>query len=164
MPLLRIASSEESIIETSLAKRHNLRRAGQSNKLVRRHIELFVSVVRMRSDRAIDVVKALGDREQFGLAFNARRDRHDALDSHRAGTPDNAVEIVSEVGKIEMTVAVDQHAEAFLEAQAPHLGLFQLLFVGRRHARQGRRWGLADDCHGQRYGPRRDRRTAPAPD
>ena len=68
--------------------------------------------MRMGADRAIDVGKTLGDREQAVQPLYPRRDRDDAADPGGLGARDDGVEIVGEIGKIEMAVAVDEHHSA----------------------------------------------------
>ena len=75
------------------------------------------ALVRMGADRAEDVRKALGDREQLGVALHPGRDGDDAADAGRPRARHHAVELVGEVGKIEMAVAVDEHG-AYLGALA----------------------------------------------
>ena len=73
-------------------------------------MQLLMGVVRMGADRAEHVGKALGDRQHLGVARNPGRDRDHAGDAGRAGAVDHAVELGGEIGKIEMAMAVDQHA------------------------------------------------------
>ena len=56
--------------------------------------------------------KALGDGEQLGVPLHPRRDRDHAADAGRARARDDGVELVGEVRKIEMAMAVDQHRSA----------------------------------------------------
>ena len=97
------------IVEAGLAERHDLRMLGQRDQFIRRNAVLFIGVMRMGADRAIDVGKALGDVEQSAEPLHPRRDRHDAADAGLRCTRDNAVEIAGKVRKIQMAVAVDQH-------------------------------------------------------
>ena len=52
------------IIEPRLAERDDLRMPGQLDQFVGRNAVFLVGVMRMGADRAIDIRKALGDREQ----------------------------------------------------------------------------------------------------
>src|SRR5215472_7354379 len=66
-------------------------------------------VVRMRADRAIDLGKSVCDRAQTRVPPHPSRDGNQALDAGGAGASNNSVELVGEVRKVEMTMAVDQH-------------------------------------------------------
>src|SRR5262245_61800396 len=70
---------------------------------------LFVGLMRMGADGAIDIRKAIGDRKQRRKPLDARRDGDDAPDARRLGARDNGVEILGKVLEVEMTVAVDEH-------------------------------------------------------
>jgi len=52
---------------------------------------------------------ARGDREQIGVPGNARRNCHHAANAGRPCTSDDGVNLVAEVRKIQMAMAVDQH-------------------------------------------------------
>ena len=108
--LLRLARAVlVEIIQPRLAERHDLRMLRQLDQFVRGNAVFLVGVMRMGADRAIDVRKSLGDREQPGKPPHPRRDRDDAADAGGLGARDDAVEIVGEIRKIEMAVAVDEH-------------------------------------------------------
>src|SRR5438093_12439809 len=66
-------------------------------------------VMRMRADRAEHVFEALGDRQHFGVAPHPGRDRYNFRQTRRLRALDDAVELRSEIRKIEMAMAVDQH-------------------------------------------------------
>jgi hypothetical protein len=74
-----------------------------------RDVELFVGVMRVRADRAEHVRETLSDRQQSVLPPHAGRDRDDPPDAGVARAAYDAVEVVGEVRKVEMAVAVDQH-------------------------------------------------------
>ena len=96
-----------------------------------RDVELLVGVVRMGADRAEHVGKALGDRKQIGVLLHPRRDRHHAADAGRPARADDGVELVGEVRKIEMAMAVDQHG---VHAWRARFGLD----IAREHRRRRR--------------------------
>ena len=107
--LLRVARAVVVVIvEPGLPDRHHLGMTRARDQLVDRDVELLVGVVRMGADRAIDVGKALGDREQLGVALDPRRDGDDAGDAGCLRARDHGIELAGEVRKIEMAVAVDQ--------------------------------------------------------
>ncbi len=101
------------VIEAGFAERHDFRVPRQRDEIGRRHVELFMGVMRMRADRAKHVGKALGDREQVRLALDPRRNRHHALDAGGAGARHHGIELGGEIGKIEMAMAVDEHVLVF---------------------------------------------------
>ena len=72
--------------------------------------------MRMGADRAIDVRKSLGDREQCAEPPHPRRDGDDAPDAGGRRPRHDAVEVVGKIGKIEMAMAVDEHGYQPLHA------------------------------------------------
>ena len=102
------------IVEPGLADRHHLGMARALDQFRRADVELLVGMVRMGADRAEHLGKPLGDRQQIGLPAHPGRDRHHAADAGRPGARHHAVELVLEVGKVEMAVAVDQHGDQAL--------------------------------------------------
>ena len=76
---------------------------------VGRNAVFLVGLVRVRADGAEHVVVAIGDREQRVEPAHARRDRHDAADARRARAADDAVEVIGEIRKVEMAMAIDEH-------------------------------------------------------
>src|SRR5215470_13228986 len=107
--LLRGAGAEVIVIvEPRLPDRHHLGMARARNEIVDADIELLVGVVRMSADRAVDVRKALGDGEHLVVALDAGRDGDEPRDAGGLRARDHGVELVSEIGKVEMAVAVYQ--------------------------------------------------------
>ena len=98
------------VVEPGLADRHDLRMRRQPDQLVGGDVGLLGGIVRMRADRAIDLVMRLGDRKHAGKALHARRDRHHAADARGDRARDHRVALLGEVGKVEVAVAVDEHA------------------------------------------------------
>ena len=72
----------------------------------------------MGADRAVDVGKALGDRDELGVL----RTRVEIVTMRPTpaarARADDGVELVGEVRKIEMAMAVDQHGHGFARASA----------------------------------------------
>src|SRR5215470_3890909 len=66
------------IVEPGLADCHHLGVTRAAYQLIDRNIELFVRVMRMGPDGAIDIVEALGDGEHFRMSFDSRRDGDNA--------------------------------------------------------------------------------------
>ncbi|MET4772926.1 hypothetical protein ABIA28_005140 [Bradyrhizobium elkanii] len=97
------------IVEPGLAERHDLRMLGQLDQFAGRDAILFIGMMWMGADRAVDVGEALGDREQAAEPPHPGRDRDHAADAGRLRAADDPVEIVGKVGKIQMAVTVDQH-------------------------------------------------------
>jgi hypothetical protein len=81
----------------------------QFDQFVSRNSILLVGVMRVRADRTIDVRKFLRYREQAAKTSHPRRDGDDAADPGGIRSRDDAVEIVGEIRKIEMAMAVDEH-------------------------------------------------------
>ena len=96
------------VVEPGLADRHDLRMRRQPDQLVGRDVELLGGVVRMRADRAIDLVMRLGDRQHAGEALHPRRDRHHAADACSDRARDHRIALLGEVREIEMAMAVDE--------------------------------------------------------
>ena len=69
----------------------------------------FIRVMRVSANRTIDVRKFLRDRQQPAETPYPRRDGDDAPDPGSVRSRDDAVEIFSEIRKIEMAMAVDEH-------------------------------------------------------
>ena len=82
---------------------------GQFDQFGRGNSVFFIGVMRMGADRAIDVGKSIGDLEQRAKPPHPRRDGDDAPDPGSVRSRDDAVEIFSEIRKIEMAMAVDEH-------------------------------------------------------
>jgi hypothetical protein len=83
--------------------------ARQLDQLVRGNAVLFVGVMRMGANRAIDIVEPLGDCEQFAEPPDPRRDRDHASDASLCCPRHDPFEIIGEVRKVQMAMAVDQH-------------------------------------------------------
>ena len=108
--LLRLARAVVVVIvEPGFADRDDLGmlRAGRSGP--RGDVLLLCALCGWVPTEQIDIGEALGDRQSTGEPPHPRRDRHHAADAGRARTPDDAVEVVGEIGKIEVAVAVDEH-------------------------------------------------------
>src|SRR5258708_14543920 len=71
------------IIEPGLADRDHLGMSRLLDQLLDCHIKLLMRMVRMRSDRTVDVRKSLGDRQQLVEPAHPRGDRHDTADIRR---------------------------------------------------------------------------------
>ena len=97
------------IIEARLADRDDLRMARARDDGRRVELKLFVRVVWMRADRAVHIGEALGDREDVRVLLDAGRDRDHARHAGGLRARDNGVDLVGEIGEIEMAMAVDQH-------------------------------------------------------
>ncbi len=97
------------IVEARFADGDDFRMLGEAHDVGRLEVQLLVGVVRMRADRAVDIVEALGDGEHLIEAADARRDRHHGADACRASTRHHAVEIGGEVAEIQVAVVVDEH-------------------------------------------------------
>ena len=97
------------IIQPRLAQRHHLGMPRQLDQFVGRNSVFFIGVMRMGADRAIDVWKSLGDRQQPAEAPHPRRDGDDAPNAGGRSPRHDGVEVIGEIRKIEMAVAVDEH-------------------------------------------------------
>ena len=98
------------IVEPGLADRHHLRMRRQPHQFVGRHVELFGGIVRMRADRAEDVVEL--PRRSPALASN-RLTRVEIVTMRPTpaawARATIAAALLGEIRKIEMAMAVDQH-------------------------------------------------------
>src|SRR5262249_7830209 len=112
-PLLRVTRTEVIVIvEAGFADGDGLPMLGEAHDLVDADIELLVSIVWMRADRAEHVGIAFGDGTKVVTAFDPRRDRDHAPYPGRARSSNDGVELAAEVGEIEMAVTVNQHDQA----------------------------------------------------
>ena len=97
------------IVQSCFAKCHDFRVTRQFDQLARGDTILFVGLMRVCTDGAIDLGKSLRDRQQSAQAPHPCRDGEDASDIRGCGTRDDAIEVVREIGKVEMAVAIDKH-------------------------------------------------------
>ena len=81
---------------------------GELDELLEWDVEFLMRVVRMRSDRTINVVETLRDRTHFVELADARRDRHHRPDARLAGARNDLIEFGCELGKVEMAMMVDK--------------------------------------------------------
>src|SRR5262245_1843779 len=63
----------------------------------------------MDADRAVDIGSAFGDGAHAREAGKSRPNRQEMADALRARGIEHAVDLVAEIGKVEMAMAVDQH-------------------------------------------------------
>src|SRR4051812_2811049 len=87
----------------------------QFDQFLRSNAVFLIGVMRMGTDRAIDVWKSFGDRQQRGNAPDARRNADDAANASGICPRYDRIEIVGEIRKIQMAMAIDEHG---LPAQA----------------------------------------------
>src|SRR6516164_335095 len=66
------------IVESSLPKSHHFGMPGTRNEIFDRNLELLVSIVGMRADRAINVWKSLGDCEHLPMPCDPSADGNNA--------------------------------------------------------------------------------------
>ena len=108
--LLGVARAEiVVIVEPGLADGDHLGVAAARDQVLDGEVELLMCVVRMRSYGAVDIGESLGDRQQAIELAHPGRDGDHAPYPGRPGALDDRVEVVGEVGKIEMAMAVDEH-------------------------------------------------------
>src|SRR5262249_23698264 len=106
--LLRLARTEiVMVIEARLPNRHDLSMIGAHRQILDRNI-LLLRIMRMRAQRAVDFRKSLGDCENLGMLFDARGYGHERTNAGRACARHDAVELAGKIGKVEMTMAIDQ--------------------------------------------------------
>ena len=116
-PLLRFAANRAGrSYPARLAQRHHFRMSRQLDQFVGRNSIFLIGVMRMGADRAIDVRKLLGDRQQPAETPHPRRDGDDAPDPGSGRSCDDGVEILGEIRKIEMAMAVDEHGVRTVQA------------------------------------------------
>lgn len=97
------------IVEAGLADRDHLRVLGQSNKILRRDVELLGGIVRMRADGAEHFLERLCNFKDLLESLHARRYRDHAPDTSRQGAGDDGRPLLGKIRKIQMAMAVDKH-------------------------------------------------------
>ncbi len=97
------------IVEAGFADRHHLGMTRAGDEIGGRDVRLLMRAVGMGADRAIDLGKAFGDRQHLAVALHPRGNGDKAPDARRARARHDCVELVREVGKIEVAMAVDEH-------------------------------------------------------
>ena len=104
-------------IQPGFANPDHLRMLRHPNQVVGRHLRLLGDVVRMDPDRAPNRFMSLGqaaDRIELG---HPRADGLQGADPGLRRARKHAIEIVAEVGEVEMAVAVNQHLHTRLSSQ-----------------------------------------------
>src|SRR6478736_2275900 len=81
------------IIQPRLPQRYDLRVPSQFDQFAGWNAVFLIGVMRMGTDRTIDVGKSLGDGEKPAEPFHPGRDGDDPSDSCRLGARDKRVEI-----------------------------------------------------------------------
>ena len=87
------------IIQPGLTQRHHFWMLRQLDQFFRRDTILFIGVMGMRSDRAIDIGKRCVIASKRIVLPNAGRDRHHTADAHRFGTSTMASSSSAKSGK-----------------------------------------------------------------
>ena len=100
------------IVEPGFAERHDLGVLGALDQLGGRDVEFLVGMVRMGADGAEHLREFLGNGQHLGVFLHPRRNGHDAADAGRPRPRDDSLDLAGKIGKIEMAVAVDEHAHA----------------------------------------------------
>ena len=113
LPFHRTVVAE--IIETSFPDRDNIR---VLHEVRGRDVGFLVGVVRMRADRAEDVVIGLSDPADFRELMDLGADGHHPHDAMFAGTRNDGIAFGREVRKIQMTMAVHQHRQPFFSSSS----------------------------------------------
>src|SRR4249920_2690715 len=107
--LLRIARAVVvMIVEARFADRHDFWMPRVCDEIVHCYVQLFVRIMRMRADRAIDLRKTFGDRQHASKAPHARGDCNQPRQARPAGAHDDRVNLAGKIRKIEMAMTVDQ--------------------------------------------------------
>ena len=106
------------VVEPNFAKRDDVRMPRAGDQVGRRNVQFLVRIMRVCADRAIDIGKALGDRQHAGMAVDARRDRDHARNAGSASARDHGIDLRGKIRKIEMAMAVDQHGYCAAGASA----------------------------------------------
>src|ERR1700748_3307066 len=104
------------VIQSRLPEGNDLGMFRQFDQFAGGNAILFVRLMRMRSDRTIDVREPSGDIEQCSEPADPRRNRYDASDAGGFGPGDDSIEIIGKIGKIEVAMAVDQHRLLTIQA------------------------------------------------
>src|SRR5690606_29859064 len=97
------------IIETCFAYGDNLRMFRKAHEIVSRNVQFFMRIVGMGTDGTIDGLIGFRygtDRIEFP---DPRGNRHHALDPGVERALHNGIALRLEIGKVEMTMAIDKH-------------------------------------------------------
>src|SRR5690606_11054902 len=81
-------------------------------EVARGYIKFLVGMVRVRANRTINVVVRFRDLENLSETPNPRADRYHPHDPFAARAGDYGVTLGRKIGKIEMAMTVDKHAQA----------------------------------------------------
>ena len=112
-PLLTLARTIiPEIIEPGLADCDDLGTARELYEIGSRDIRFFIRVMRVRADRAKDVVVSRGNLFDVGEFLDPRADRNHASDAFGARARDDRIALGGKIRKVEMTMAVDEHRYA----------------------------------------------------
>ena len=112
--LLRARAVVVVEIQPGLADADHLGMRRHAHQVRGAHLRLLGHVVRMDPDRAPDPLVVLRQRANRVELGHPRADGLHGADARLGRTREHAVEVVAEVGKVQMAVAVDQHPHARL--------------------------------------------------
>ena len=101
-------------IQPGLADADDLGVRRHADQVVGAHRRLLGHVVRVDPDRAPDRLVFFGQSPHGIELRHPRADRLQGADARFGRTGEHALDVVPEVWKVEMTVAVDQHPRAHL--------------------------------------------------
>src|SRR6202047_5674988 len=98
------------IIEPGFANADAFWVARQRDQAILRHFGFFMRMMRMRADRAKDVLVGFGEQADRTKSFRAGRNGDHPLKPGGAGAFDHGIALGGEIRKIEVAMTVDQHA------------------------------------------------------
>ncbi len=107
------------VVEARFTNRDDLRMMRQADDLACGNAALLVRVVRMRADRAPDIVVALGDGADLVELPDARGDRDHGAHAGRFRARDDAVQIGRELWKVQVAVVINKHARLLPHPRTP---------------------------------------------
>ncbi len=139
------------IVEPGFPDRHHFLVFRQAAKLVSRHVRLLRSLMRVRTYRAGDLRIGLRNRTDLVEPPHARLDGDHVSDACFTGARHNGVALLREVRKIQVAVAVDEHATARASGRRVRLDIAREHALRRRKRLPGNQGSaLAYMCEGTR--------------
>ena len=87
---------------------------GEFDDPLERNVEFLVRVMRVRSDRAVDIVEALGDGADLIELADAGRNGDERADAGLLRPRHDLIKLRREFRKIEMAMVIDEHQTLLL--------------------------------------------------
>jgi hypothetical protein len=97
------------IVEAGFPNGNDLGMFRGSNEISHSHIWFFCGVVRVRANRTKHIFKPLGDSAHTRKFLDTSRDGDHASETGHTPALHHSIQFIAEVGKVEMTMTVDEH-------------------------------------------------------